>query len=155
VTIWHFGEKQSSGKRSSELTLSWSMSGDSITDGYTPDEISAAELWSRWRREYGSSDQQPVYWNVHGDGIAEFAPFVPHAVGTESFLSYYTWPIDGEGRRLRWFDLPIEEKAWNREAIANGADPNGGFIQEHTGWKPSVLQPIVDIALIEQILGGN
>lgn len=56
---------------------------------------------------------------------------------------------------LRWFDLPIEDKAWNREAIENGADWNGGFIQEHTGWKPSALQPTVDLAFIERVLRGQ
>lgn len=155
MTVWHFDQKQFSGSRSGELTLSWCLPGDGITDGYTVEEISAAELWSMWRRNYAREDQQPIYWNVHGDGIGEFAPFVPHAVGSENFLSFYTWPVDDDGVRLRWFDLPIEEKAWNREAIEKGADWNGGFIQEYTGWKPSALQPIVDLAFIERILSGE
>lgn len=155
MTVWHFDQKQFPGKRSSELTLSWRLSGDSITDDYTVEDVSAAELWSMWRRRYAKEDRQPIYWSVHGDGISEFAPFVPHAVGSENFLSFYTWPVDDDGERLRWFDLPIEEKAWNREAIENGADWNGGFIQEYTGWKPSAFQPVVDLALIERVLRGD
>jgi hypothetical protein len=155
VTTWHFDQRQIPGKRSSELTLSWRLNGSSITDDYTAEDITAAELWSIWRERYGQEDQQPIYWNVHGDGISEFAPFVPHATGSENFLTYYTWPVDDEGIRLRWFDLSIEDKAWNREAIENGADFNGGFIQEHTGWKPSALQLTVDLAFIERVLSGE
>lgn len=74
MTIWHFDQKQIPGKRSSELSLSWRLSGDSITDDYTVEDISAGELWSMWRRRYAKEDQQPIYWSIHGDGIAEFAP---------------------------------------------------------------------------------
>ena len=44
----------------------------------------------------------------------------------------------GNGERLNWLLLPVEDKLWNAKQ-AN----KGGFIQEATGWKPSILQPFV------------
>lgn len=156
MTTWYFDQRQYPGKRSGELTLSWRLDGDGISDGYSVEEISAAELWSLWRSRYATEDQQAIRWMVHGsDGVAEPAPFVPRRRDSEDFLTFYTWPVDEEGVRLRWFDLPIEEKGWSREAVDGGADWNGGFIQEYTGWKPSALQPVVDLALIERVLGNG
>jgi hypothetical protein len=68
--------------------LSWRLYDSSITDDYTVDDISAAELWSMWRRQHATEDEQPIYWSVHGDGIAEYAPFVRHETGTpQNFLN--------------------------------------------------------------------
>ena len=57
----------------------------------------------------------------------------------ENFLSFYGWPAhSATGEQLNWLTLPVLDKRWN----AKRAD-KGGFIQEATGWKPSILQPFV------------
>jgi hypothetical protein len=45
-------------------------------------------------------------------------------VSGDDFLPYFTWPVDADGNRLRWTDLPVDDKLWNGER----AD-KGGFIQ--------------------------
>jgi hypothetical protein len=147
MTSWSITAKASGVEFSTELRLGWEVLGDPVSDDYTPDEISAAELWSIWRRQY-KDERLEIFWLVHGDGIAEFAPFIGQGVGGEDFLSFFSWPVDSEGTRLRWTDLPVEDKLWNPER----AD-KGGFIQEYTGWKPSAFQREMDVALIERIVG--
>ena len=63
---------------------------------------------------------------------------------TSSPTSY--WPVDAEtGDELDWLALPVVDKLWNSKR-----GDKGGFIQEATGWKPSILQPHVFLpALID------
>jgi hypothetical protein len=57
----------------------------------------------------------------------------------EDFLTFYSWPEDTKTRALlNWLTLPVVDKRWN-----NQRGDKGGFIQEATGWKPSILQPFV------------
>jgi hypothetical protein len=146
MTNWTITAKASGVEFSTELRLGWEVLGDPVSDDYTPDEISAAELWSIWRRQY-KGERLEIWWFVRGDGIAEFAPFSGQGIGGENFLSFYSWPVDADGTRLRWNDLPVEDKLWNNER----AD-KGGFIQEYSGWKPSPFQSEMDVALIERIV---
>src|ERR1051325_2635279 len=48
MTTWHFKSKSSGVEYAIELALRWEVSGDPITDDYSPDEIEASELWSMW-----------------------------------------------------------------------------------------------------------
>jgi hypothetical protein len=143
-----------------QLSLYWEIEGDPITDDYTPDEISANELWDRWVERYGK-DIMPIMWLVHGDAKSEFAPpsLQPQLKEilsgrnledhTDGFLAYYPWPVDvTTGERLRWSSLPVEDKLW-RPGSAN----KGGFIQEATGWKPSPLQSYADIKVLAAAAG--
>ena len=55
----------------------------------------------------------------------------------KDFLSHYTWPEDPKtGDRLNWLTIPVADRHWTA-----GHANKGGFIQEATGWKPSILQP--------------
>ena len=57
----------------------------------------------------------------------------------EEFLVHFTWPVNSvSGERLSWLDLPLVDKLWNSQR-----GDKGGFIQQATGWKPSILQPYV------------
>jgi hypothetical protein len=103
-----------------------------------------------WRRQY-PDDSAAIHWSVVGEHIgSEFAPFVERAISNENFLTFYTWPVDEAGNRLRWFDLPVLDKLWRE-----GDTETGGFIQEFTGWKPSPFQQQMDVALIERIATGR
>jgi hypothetical protein len=142
------------------LSLYWEINGDPITDDYTPDEISAEELWNIWVEHYGK-DVMPIMWLVHGEAKAEFAPpslqpqlkdFLPDRVMSDDkdgFLAYYPLPVDAAtDEPMRWSRLPVEDKLWRP---ANSC--KGGFIQEVTGWKPSPLQSYADIKVLAMAAG--
>jgi hypothetical protein len=48
VTRWRFNSLESGVEFEMPLSLYWEINGDPITDDYTPDEISAEELWNIW-----------------------------------------------------------------------------------------------------------
>jgi hypothetical protein len=144
--MWAFSGKQHQFERTTDLRLGWEVQGDPITDDYTPSEVSAYELWSMWRGQ-NLGDRLAIRWMVRGDGVAELAPFLPRGGLEQDFLTFYTWPVDADGERLRWTDLAIEDKLWNSER----AD-KGGFIQEYSGWKPSPFQQEMDVTLLERVL---
>ena len=43
-------------------------------------------------------------------------------------------------QRLNWLEIPVRDKLWNPQR----ADKRG-FIQQATSWKPSILQPYLDL----------
>lgn len=146
--MWMFSSRQADFKRSEvKLWLGWEVRGDPISGDYTPDEMTSAELWSIWRSQY-PDDRLDIYWRVRGDNVAEAAPFSEG--NREHFLTFFTWPVDPEGTPLRWTDLPVADKFWD----ADHAD-KGGFIQQHSGWKPSPFQQQMDVTLLERILSGS
>ncbi len=58
----------------------------------------------------------------------------------------YLLPVTGE--RVNWNSLPIPDAHWTPDQ----AD-RGGFVQEVTGWKPSSLQPFVNVELLARSAG--
>jgi predicted GIY-YIG superfamily endonuclease len=161
VPSWTFESLRTGYQRTTPLYLYWELDGDPITDDYLPEEISAEELWDMWRRDYPhDQDAEPIFgkgayriwWYVTGGGAFEGAPFqdlrgVRYPGG--HFLKAYTWPEDAEtGERLRWGSLPVVDKVWRPDR-----GDKGGFIQEITGWKPSPLQPYINIAQLVAMSG--
>ncbi|MEU4439117.1 hypothetical protein [Micromonospora chalcea] len=158
---WEFATHRSSYNRTVPLDLYWELDGDPLTDDWTPDEITAAELWDRWIDRYINRPRRPrptpytvtIYWSVQGPGVSETAPFQDWTSRDlsrqpEDFLSFYTWPVDPKtGERLQWTRLPVVDKLWQPHGT------KGGFIQELTGWKPSPLQTTVNIDQIAQAAG--
>jgi hypothetical protein len=129
------------------LEAVWEVSLDPISDNYTPDEIGAEELLSIWGRQVQSeypNGLAPIYWYAACRSEGKFAamPFQFNHFSDEpeeNFLTIFTWPIGAvTGERLNWFDIPVVDKLWNNQYAEKG-----GFIQEATGWKPSILQPYV------------
>lgn len=129
------------------ITAYWEVSLDPISDNYTPEEIDARELFGRWVKrvhEKYPNDLVPIRWFVacREQGIFEAMPFQFDHFGDptrENFLTFFSWPINPvTGERLNWLTLPVVDKLWNPKR----AD-KGGFIQQATGWKPSILQPYV------------
>lgn len=145
--MWTFLSRRSGFEKEIELTLYWEVHGDPISDDYLPEEVSAAELWSMWRRRY-PDEKLRISWFVEGDGTFEAAPH--SGLGSSDFLSYFTWPVDGDGNPLRWTDLPVVDKLWNAKRASKG-----GFIQQYSGWKPSPFQQEMDVAMLERVLNGS
>lgn len=136
----------------------WEVALDPISDDYTPEEAPATELLDLWVRRVRKSFEPgliPIYWFVDspGHGKLERMPFqFPHEGGnSEDFLSFYHWPTDSKtGAPLNWLTLPVEDKRWNTRQ-----SNKGGFIQEATGWKPSILQPFLYLPTLLEARGGG
>ncbi len=130
----------------------WEASLDPISDDYTPSEITARKLFEQWvekvRKKY-PNDLVPLHWFVQcrEHGVFEYMPFqFNHFTDQpqEDFLTFFTWPTNSiTGGRLNWLTLPVADKLWNSKRT-----DKGGFIQEATGWKPTILQPYVYLAAL-------
>jgi hypothetical protein len=133
------------------LEAYWEVLLDAISDEYRAGQMDAVELlrvWARGIRETCQAevkdDLVPISWYVlsAGEGVFERMPFQWCAAGEEpgdDFLTFYSWPIGTRtGERLNWLTLRAADKLWRGERC-----DKGGFIQEATGWKPSILQPFV------------
>lgn len=143
------------GEWQAELAAYWEVHLDPMSDDYTPLEISARELFSKWVEKVRNDFENgliPIHWFVDSPqgGAFDLMPFQFRHIPSlsEDFLTYYYWPTNAAtGEPLNWVTLPVWDKAWN----ARRAD-KGGFIQEATGWKPSILQPYV---YLPALIGGS
>ncbi len=160
--MWQFTNRESGYTRTVPLWLYWEVEGDPLSDNYDLDDLDAVEMWNEWRRQYPPDADEffgpttkRIWWYIDGGGVCESAPgqdlrgsrYVPE----DDFLTWYTWPVNPQtGELLQWLRLPVVDKLW-RTARARGTTTKGGFIQEATGWKPSPLQPFVDVAQLEQM----
>ncbi|MQS05680.1 hypothetical protein FNX48_000345 [Streptomyces sp. IF17] len=55
---------------------------------------------------------------------------------------------DGTGEPVNWLRLPVVDRSWNAKA-----SQKGGFVQEASGWKPSALQPTMNVVEIARAAG--
>ena len=142
--VWTYGDRRVSVERKGILEAYWEVSLDPLSDSYRRDDISASDLLTMWAEQAEAMYPNlliPIYWFVRGEiRTFERMPFqYPHSTQTETFLNYFTWPVTEKTRKpLNWLTLPVVDKLWD----AKRRD-KGGFIQQATGWKPSVLQPFV------------
>ncbi len=149
--LWKIRSLKSGHERQEDLFGYWEVEMDPMSSDFTPAEISAFDLFLRWagrvRAEYPDG-LVPILWFVGSPTMkVEFMPFqFQNTPLSEDFLTHFTWPTNAAtGDALNWLALPVIDKVWNRKR----AD-KGGFIQEATGWKPSILQPFVFLpSLIE------
>lgn len=153
-TSWRYSTPAGN-EKIGELELIWELLGDPISDDYLPDEISAGELleqWLRWiwrkkafHRDLGVP-HVPIYWSVLGESAAtlEGAPPTDLLDRDTHFGTIYTHPTEEQGGEpLNWLRLPVRDKLWR-----SGHADKGGFIQEATGFKPSALQPALDLRVL-------
>lgn len=85
-----------------------------------------------------------IEWFVHVENVRfkpEFMPRPGRAYGEEDFLKYFTHPFDVDtGEFLNWKDVPVA-----------GGVKGAEFIEELTGWAPTILQLQVSLDwLIDQ-----
>lgn len=157
-TAWKFCNRQTGEETLGELEAVWEVSLDPISDDYTPSEIDSHDLFNLWVEQVETKHPEgliPIFWFVHVKGKSistfEWMPFqfehLPD-IPQETFLSFFTQPVHPEtSQPLNWLTLSAIDKLWN----AHRSD-KGGFIQEATGWKPSVLQPYVYLPTLMSIL---
>lgn len=156
--VWKVRSLASSHDWAGPLIAYWEVHLDPMSDDYTPDEISAVDLFRMWAgrlREQRPDPLIPIYWFVESPGQGKFErmPFqYPQNLGitapAEDFLTFYTWPISSTtGAPVNWLTLPVADKLWRK-----GHADKGGFIQEATGWKPSILQPMVYLPALTSVL---
>jgi len=143
--LWTFKSRESGYEHTDRLVAYWEVHRDPMSDEYTPAEIGASELFGKWARELKKELPDgllAIYWSVRTPQrtIQEFMPFqFPHLALSEDFLTHFTWPVNSNsGDLLNWLCLPVVDKLWNRQQMEKG-----GFIQQATTWKPSILQPHV------------
>ncbi|MFE9461680.1 hypothetical protein [Streptomyces californicus] len=143
-----------------KLALRFEVAQADLSDGYQPVDITPEALWAAWADTVANTYHQqhpdqfrpgevPIYWTVDcpGKGMIEPPPHLPGY--TEDFLTYYTHPVHAvTDERLNWLRLPVLDSQWN-ETITD----RGGFIQQVTGWKPSPLQPTMDVRQIGAAAG--
>ncbi|MGC4927242.1 hypothetical protein [Streptomyces sp. DT117] len=167
ATRWTFSSKRSEYERTVGLALYWEPDGSAISDDHLPEEEDAAQLWRMWTDRYGNRNHEqdpavydpwhvPIYWAVTSDdsssGILAHAPHQTAPLGAllgKDFLYHFTRPAHEEtGDPVNWLRLPVLDLGWSTER----AD-KGGFIQEVTGWKPSPLQPFMDVQQVARAAG--
>lgn len=147
--IWRVGFKGQHDAWQGELVAYWEVHLDPMSDNYTPFEISAEDLLQQWAVDARSDfpdELIPIHWFAESPGQGKFQqmPFQFNHLKKvdpqpEDFLSFYRWPVDSRtDEPLNWLTLPVVDKYWSAERATKG-----GFIQEATGWKPSILQPFV------------
>ena len=150
MTSYEFKTRENGYEWNTPLTLIWEVNGSPMSDDYLPDEIEAVDLLRKWADRYEETDGWvSIAWFVESvdltSGVLEGAPFQSHRYpefpDMDNFLTVFTWPVDSSnGEPLNWFDLPIEDGAWNERKSTKG-----GFIQEATGWKPAHFQDRVHV----------
>ncbi|MFF2731812.1 hypothetical protein ACFVS9_28375 [Streptomyces sp. NPDC058008] len=157
-TQWRFTSRERRVTHTHELALRYDPTGVGEADDYLADEITADTLWRRWAKQYADADHQRhpdqcrrgevrIDWTVTSPGGTFEA--APHTGANEDFLTYYTHPTNPDtGERLNWLRLPVVDLGWH--ATAND---RSGFIQQVTGWKPSPLQPTMDVRQIGAAAG--
>lgn len=158
---WRFTTKSGDREQIESLALHALPGGSQMSDGYDPGETTAEQLWAKWADEVAGRyhkqhpdqfrpGEVPIYWTVTRPGIKGIYEPPPHVPGhPENFLTHYTHPVHAvTEEKLNWLRLPVIDLGWNDTAAHKG-----GFVQEATGWKPSPLQPTMDVRQIGAAAG--
>jgi hypothetical protein len=159
-TPWTYSGHSSGRNQTTALALSYALDGSALSDGLSPLEASAEELFIAYMSRFGAQDATRIHWYVNaviGSKLAPrgAAPFqlypetpIRHVV-QEDFLTLYTWPTHaGTAEPLNFLRLPVLDQDWRP-----GHASDGGFFQELTGWKPTPLQPHVNITQVLRAIG--
>lgn len=155
------------------------ISDNYYVDEITPEELWDEWVTREARDEDAETVFGPgavrIYWYIEGHSVFEAAPYRDLRIAQQShrrrhgsegmtqileweaeseFLHHYTWPTrPGTRQRLQWTALPIVDKVWRNDHLPELHTHKGGFIQEATGWKPSALQPFVNIDQLAKLAG--
>lgn len=154
-TRWQYFNRRHDFSRTTPMDYYWELNGSPCSDDYDSSEITAYEMWDIWYQRVKDGDYSVekgstfvrILWLVEPAG--EFAPFQDSPWLEEDFLTFFTWPTNPiTGEEINWHRVPVTDLRWTPE-VAN----KGGFIQEATGWKPSPLQPTVDVQMLARAAG--
>ncbi|KQV20545.1 MULTISPECIES: hypothetical protein [unclassified Kitasatospora] len=162
TTQWTYSNRRNPGVvKTSTLHLYWEPDGSGFNENYTPDEVGARTLWDRWVAKVADllHDQDPARYEPGDVAIDwtvwepwEAAPFVRGPLKPkETFLTHFSTPMDtATEERVVWTRLPVLDLAWEP-----GQADKGGFIQQVLGWKPSPLQPVMNVHQLAEAAGLN
>lgn len=156
---WKFSNRQSGQELEAVITAYWEVSLDPISDDYIPSDTSAYDLFQEWVEKVKEEHPDgliPIFWfvQVKGENVStfEWMPFqFEHnpSPSRKDFLDFFTQPLHPmTNQPMNWLTLPVEDKMWNSQYSSKG-----GFIQQATGWKPSVLQPYIYLPTLMSVLG--
>ncbi len=158
---WRVQFRQTQGSWEGPLVAVYEIAHDPISDNYTTEDISAAELFDQWAARVAGeypNDLIPIYWFISSEEAAKFEgmPFTyNHREGErplDDFLHYYHWPKNVEtGEPLNWMEVPVIKKTWQH----GDGWTKGGFIPEATGWTPSIAQPFVFLPSLTNAQRGH
>ena len=148
--LWRTFDLKTGTESVGQMGARWEVEFVSIIDGYSAQEENAHAMFIKWAEQASSAHPDgliPIAWWVWREAMKiEFMPFqFGQSSVAEHFLNYFEWTVDSvTGELLNWLELPVMDKEWNSRR-----SDNGGFIQEVTKWKPSVLQPYVYLPALE------
>lgn len=123
---------------------------EEIARQYPPGQLGIEEMFRLWAQEVADSffnEWIQIDWFIRCPevGILEPAPRqsrYQHYLEKPTFATKFTHPYDNQTNdRLLWADVPVAELLW----IPQQWD-SSGFIQQVTHWKPSMLQPSVELS---------
>ncbi|MBY5948780.1 hypothetical protein [Photobacterium rosenbergii] len=115
-------------------------------------ELDVNELFDWWveeARQHYPSGYIDIQWFVSlydQPFKPEFFPEEDSLPWENDFLDYFSHPVEIEtGESVNWASLPVIHPRWDDEC-----KQAGGFIEQVTGWKPTLLQSRVSIdSLVE------
>jgi hypothetical protein len=155
MTNWKFYNLKTGENLEGSIEIDWELDlSSTMSENYTLDNISAHDLFREWSDEVEKKYPNgliPISWFVQVNGpdldICEQMPFQFEDTPDEkrgNFLAFYTQPINSVTKTsLKWWAMPVKDKYWS----SNQHD-KGGFVQQATGWKPSVLDPYIDLHVL-------
>jgi hypothetical protein len=145
--LWRWRNRKNCNEQEGPLRVIYEVNLSTVSDDYLPEETSAEELlqiWIKYALKKYPEGYVSISWFVESKhaGMFEGMPF-QHDRDRHNFLTHFTWPVHAEtGDEIDWLSLPVDDLHW-----LEGRGDKGGFIQEATGWKPSMLQPGVHLAM--------
>lgn len=101
------------------------------------------ELWLEEASKNSKNGYVNIEWLVGVEGQRFKPEYMPGQVGVESdFLDHFSPPLDVKtGKQVVWQELDVESP----KSVFTG-----NFIEQVTGWKPSILQAKVSIDFLSE-----
>lgn len=143
-------------KRRGYLYAGYAINYEALSDEYDCSETPAWVVYDRWRDWARKRPEHhplgvSISWHVAGLGTFDDHPTAyDHYQEASRIYKWTHWfhtPQRTDGEPFNWSDLPIEVKRWHPSFEC----AKGGFIEEHTGFRPSPLQPFVTLDQLERL----
>ena len=104
LTSWKVAVPKYRTEWQGHLEAVWEVELSSMSDNYTPSEISAVELLGKWAKQAHEKFPDgliPIHWYVLSRDGGKFEPMpfqYDHfrGEGLGDFLTHYDWPVDAE-----------------------------------------------------------
>lgn len=153
---YEFTHKLDGHTRRGYLYAGYEIRYEALSDDYDSAETPAWVVYDRWRDWARTREEHyplgvRINWYVAGCATFDDHPTAhdhfPDSDGSYKWTHYFHAPKRIDGKPFNWSDLPIEVKRWHPGFSCT----KGGFIEEHTGFRPSPLQPFVTLEQLERL----